>query len=140
MGLLVCGRSDLGEEYLCELVGAGQHGHAGTVDPIVRVVGLLRYPRQRAIAFPDIVSEVSPVPPGTVCRLPVIRKATISDRPLDVCTACKQLLRACRDEAERAILERHLAGEFRPRKSLRTYKDYELDAARKAWAEVEHAD
>jgi len=143
MGLLVCGRRDLGEEYLCELVDTGQHGHAGRISPIVRVLAVLRYPAQRAIYWPDEVTEISPIRAGCVCRLPFLREATAEDagrfdswQQSAAQLQAAYLLRAT-DARERAILERHQAGQYRPRRSVREYTAHELEAARRAWAAVE---
>ena len=42
------------------------------------------------------------------------------------------------DPAEREIIQRHMAGEYAPRRTVRTYKQYELAAAQAAWEKVRH--
>ena len=150
MRLLVCGRSDLNEEYLCELIDVGRHGHAGTVSPIVRVLAVLRYPIQHAIYYPDIASEVPPVPGGCVCRLPYLREAgphaalAAGGKSLDsiwrasAAAAQREYLTRCESAAEREIIARHMAGEYAQRRSLRTYKEWEIDAHMRAWEKVRH--
>ena len=144
MELIICGRPDLGEEYLCELLDVGQHGHAGTVNPIVRVLAILRYPRQRAIYWPDVVNEVPPVRGGCICRLPRVRAATEAEagRYASWEESAEILqweyLAVCPDPAEREIIQRHMAGEYAPRRTVRTYKQYELAAAQAAWEKVRH--
>ena len=148
MELVICGRPDLGEEYLCAWLDDGQHGHTGVVNPIVRVLAVVRYPRQRAIYWPEVVSEVSPVR-GCICRLPFLREcphteARIRDR---MCGTPRRMklwaesaarlqrlyLRRCEDPEEREIIQRHMEGQYRARRSVRVYKGYELRAAQAAW-------
>ena len=149
---MICGRPDLGEEYLCQMLDSGQHGHAGTVNPIVRVLAVIRYPRQRAIYWPEVVSEVSPVR-GCICRLPFLRpwpraaariRGRLRGTPrrmklwAESAARLQRLyLRRCENAAEREIIQRHLDGDYRARRSARVYKAYELRAAQAAWKEVQ---
>ena len=151
MELVICGRPDLGEEYLCAKLDDGQHGHAGAVNPIVRVLAVVRYPRQRAIYWPEVVSEVSPVR-GCICRLPFLRDcphpaARIRGRMRGTPRRMKLwaesaarlqrlYLRRCEDPEEREIIQRHMEGQYRARRSVRVYKGYELRAAQAAWKDV----
>lgn len=148
MELVICGRPDLSEEYLCAKLDDGQHGHAGVVNPIVRVLAVVRYPRQRAIYWPEVVSEVSPVR-GCICRLPYLREcphpaARIRGRMRGTPRRMKLwaesaarlqrlYLRRCEDPEEREIIQRHMEGQYRTRRSVRVYKGYELRAAQAAW-------
>ena len=162
MQFVICGRPDLGEDYLCAKLDDGQHGHAGVVNPIVRVLAVVRYPRQRAIYWPEVVSEVSPVR-GCICRLPYLREcphptplrgATFprcgsgrllgTPRRMKLWTESaarlqRLYLRRCEDAEEREIIQRHLEGQYRARRSVRVYKDYELRAEQAAWRCVENA-
>ena len=150
MALLICGRPDLGEEYLCKLVDPGQHGHAGRINPIVRVLAVLRYPIQHAIYWPDVASENAPVLGGCVCRLTFLRtlpppgvqrhQGRLRGGPAQIrlweksAQASRQAYaQRCGSEAEQAILARHANGVYRARRSLRTYKKYELSAHKRAW-------
>lgn len=139
--LIICGRPELGDEYLCEKLDDGQHGHGGKVDPIVRVLTILRYPRQRAISMPDVVSEVSPVP-AWICRLHYLRPATEEEAGRYASWRASaealqdELLRDCVSDEEREILERHRQGIYRERSSVRFYKAYEFEAARAAWQRI----
>lgn len=151
MELVICGRPDLGEEYLCAWLDDGQHGHAGTVNPIVRVLAVVRYPRQRAIYWPEVVSEVSPVR-RCICRLPYLRECPHptplrqgrllgTPRRMKLWTESaarlqRLYLQRCEDPEEREIIQRHLEGQYRARRSVRVYKGYELRAAQAAWKDV----
>lgn len=142
MGMVVCGRPDLGEEYLCALIDTGQHGHYGHVDPIVEVVAVLCYPIQHAIYWPDVASEVPPIRAGTVCRLPFLREANDQDQRAgswaeSAAKAQREYLTRCESAAEREIIMRHMAGQYRARRSVRTYTKYELAAHLRAWKEVQ---
>ncbi len=145
MELVICGRPDLGEEYLCERLDDGQHGHAGTVNPIVRVLAVLRYPAQRAIYWPEVVSEVAPVPGGCICRLPFLRTATAEEGARygswaeSAAALQRDYLTRCENAAEREIIQRHMNGKYRRRGSVRVYKGYELRAAQAAWDKVKES-
>lgn len=65
---MICGRPDLGEKYLAWLVDGRAHGHVGA-DPIVRVLAVVRYPRQHALYWPEVAIEIPPVEAGCICRL-----------------------------------------------------------------------
>ena len=156
MQFVICGRPDLGEEYLCAWLDDGQHGHAGAVNPIVRVLAVVRYPRQRAIYWPEVVSEVSPVR-GCICRLPYLRECPhptpLREATFPRCGRGRLLgtprrmklwaesaarlqrlyLRRCEDPEEREIIQRHMEGQYRARRTVRVYKGYELRAAQAAW-------
>ena len=67
--LVVAGDVELGDQYLAEIVNDSPLGHDPTPDPIVKIVGILRYPNQRAIMHPERASEVAPLRNGLVCRL-----------------------------------------------------------------------
>lgn len=152
MRLLICGRADLGERYLAALVDAGQHGHHGAVDPIVRVLAVLCYPAQRAIYWPDVASEVAPVPGGCLCRLPALGRTARTGKPgrgrlrgtprpirlwaASALRAQREALARCRSDAEREIIARHMEGVYRARRSVRVYTSWELAAARRAWSNI----
>ena len=152
MQFVICGRPDLGDEYLCAWLDDGQHGHAGTVNPIVRVLAVVRYPRQRAIYWPEVVSEVSPVR-GCICRLPFLRawprpaarirgRMRGTPRRMALWTESaarlqRLYLRRCEDPEEREIIRRHMEGQYRAHRSVRVYKGYELRAAQAAWKDVQ---
>lgn len=104
---VVCGRPDLGEEYLCELLAKGKHG----ADPIVRVEALLRYPRQHALYNPDVAVEIPPIAPGRVCRLPFLR-AWSGETPPDPGDALREALARESCPAGREIIRRHMEGEY----------------------------
>ena len=139
---MICGRPETGEEYLCEKLDDGQHGHAGAVNPIVRVLAVLAYPRQRAIYWPEVVSEAAPVPGGCICRLPFLREATEEEAgrygswEQSAAELQRAYLARCGSEEEAEILRRHLEGRYRPRRSVRIYKEYELRAAQEGWERV----
>lgn len=75
-GLIIVGRKDLQEEYVAEIMHTEKQLTGPGLDPIVRILRILRYPAQHAIYFPTIPMSVSPVPGGTICRLPYIRDAS----------------------------------------------------------------
>jgi len=66
----MAGRIDLGEKYLARELAAGAHG----ADPIVRILAVVRYPRQHALYWPEVAVEVPPVEKGCVCRMHALRR------------------------------------------------------------------
>ncbi len=137
--LLICGEKELGEEYAAELVHSGCFSRAADVNPIVRVLFILRYPQQHAIYWPDMAVEIPPVRGGCVCRLPFLRAATdeetgrFSTYADSLAAAQQAALRSAGSAAERAIIQRHMAGEYHRRRAVREYKPYELDVIKRAW-------
>ena len=66
----MAGRVDLGEKYLARELAAGAHG----ADPIVRILAVVRYPRQHALYWPEVAVEVPPVEKGCICRMHALRR------------------------------------------------------------------
>lgn len=130
--LVVAGMPELDEAYLArvELVDPrGTH-----INPIVRVLRVLRYPMQRAITV-DAPSEVPPCTDGQLCRLPVLRAAAKdeAERWPDWEASFRESVQARMAGAsgeQLRILRRHLQGEFRGRRAMLTYKEYEIERDR----------
>lgn len=129
--LVVAGDAELGDRYLAEIVNDAPLGHDPTPDPIVRIVGILRYPNQRAIMHPDRASEVAPLRNGLVCRLRVLRDAGAADVPApDMVTAILAAMDRARTEEERQILQRHLQGDIRGKRAVVVFTAPDLDFLR----------
>lgn len=60
----------MGEKYLARELTAGAHG----ADPIVRILAVVRYPRQHALYWPEVAVEVPPVEKGCICRMHALRR------------------------------------------------------------------
>lgn len=136
---MICGRPDLGERYLCALVARGRHG----ADPIVRVLAVVRYPRQHALYWPDVAIEIPPVEAGCVCRLHLYGRAVLVGRrgrltgamrmrrqaPIRLyALSLKRAQRAAlaREAGEaREIIRRHIAGEYRRRRAVVRLRGWE---------------
>lgn len=122
---LIAGERELGEEYLCELVRPKAICHGPRTSPIVRVLRILRYPRQHAIIWPDVPNDVSPLEGGKIYLLPSIRAATDEEierfadweTSLSV-TQAEALVEA--PPAEQVILIRHRMGVYTSRRVLHT--------------------
>ena len=129
--LIVAGNADNGEEYLCQLLCDRLCGHVEGLSPLVRVRLILRYPRQRALYWPEQAAEIPPLPCGAVCRLPLLRQATREEagrfstyaESLEACQ--REALREAQSEREREILLRHMAGDIGPRRTVKFFKRYE---------------
>lgn len=124
----MAGIAGFGEEYLAEIVNDAPLGHNPVPDPIVRVLGILRYPNQRALVPPHPAHEVPPLRIGLVCRLPVLRKAGDADKAcLPTGQAILDAIQAAHTEGEAAILRRHLVEGPRGIRAVVTFTWYELD-------------
>ena len=127
--LVIVGRRDLDEEYLAEIIRTEKQLTGSGIDPIVRILAVLRYPRQSAIYFPDVPMEIHPVPGDTVCRLPFLRDATDEEKERfgsydeSLAAARREYLRSCTNAEER---ERILQGRPRIRRSLMSFKEYDI--------------
>lgn len=73
---LVVAGTDCGDRYLAEQVGSLDMGHHPMTLPVVRLIRILRYPRQRAILYDDVINEVPPMPKGTICRMRILHYAS----------------------------------------------------------------
>ena len=130
--LVICGRYDLGEEYLAELVNASRDRVHPGVNPIVKVLRVMRYPQQHAIYWPDVAIEIPPIREGAYVRLEVHRPATEDEARRfrtyadSLRWAQEHALDRAETEAEREILRRHLAGEYRRQRKARYFSAWEL--------------
>ena len=77
--LIVVGERGVGEEYLARNLGHHVLGHDPRISPVSRILRMLRYPDQHAIIWPEIICELCPLPGGAIVRLPVIRRAAMTD-------------------------------------------------------------
>ena len=66
----------MGEKYLARELAAGAHG----ADPIVRILAVVRYPRQHALYWPEVAVEVPPVEKGCICRMHALRRGDLIHR------------------------------------------------------------
>ena len=125
---MVAGDVELGDQYLAEIVNDSPLGHDPTPDPIVKIVGILRYPNQRAIMHPERASEVAPLRNGLVCRLPVLRKAVDGDLAcLSTGQAILEAIEMAATEQEAAILRRHLEEGPKGARAVVTLTPFDLE-------------
>ena len=129
---VICGRPDLGEEYLAELPNPSRDPLRPEIDPIVRIARVMRYPRQHALYWPDVPVEIPPIADGVYCRLRVFRQATEADmrRYADyaesLAAAQREYMTRCESAAEREIVQRHMHGEYRRRRMERYFDKGEV--------------
>lgn len=129
--LVVVGDPEMGDQYLAEIVDDSARGHDPPPDPIVKILGMLRYPDQRAIMPPHPAHETPPLRGGLVCRLPVLRPAAEGDRPEALDQAIREAMGRARTQGERDILERHLQGDIRGRRSVVAFSARDLEFLRR---------
>ncbi len=128
--LLVVSDEDIGDEYLARVaqeIRPGTHAE----NPIVEVLGILKYPMQHTIVYPEIADEHPPIMAGTLCRMPVARAPCGEDFRHDsweasLAEALAEALGKTENEEEQAILRRHADGVFRGRRAILTYKRWQL--------------
>ena len=77
--LVVVGARDVGEEYLARWLGHFTLGHDPRINPVTRILRMLRYPDQSALIWPDVICERPPLRWLSVVRIPLIREATMTD-------------------------------------------------------------
>lgn len=126
--IVVAGLPEIDDEYLCRVERVAPSGCR--VNPILRPLRILRYPRQRAIMV-DVPHEIPPCRERELCRMTVLRHADESEitRYPDWETSLRDCIRArmrTSPPEQRAILERHLSNDFRSRRAMMTYPDYEI--------------
>lgn len=126
--IVIAGDVETGEEYLARIVDDGAHGHDPPPRPIVQILRVVKYPRQQAIAHPEIAMEFPPIEAGTMCRMDALREPTKRERARMNLTADEArsmaLVRAIDEtesEEEREILRRHAAGEYGRRRVIVTF-------------------
>lgn len=139
--LLIAGRDDLGERYLARMIAPGRFG----ADPIVRVLAVIRYPRQHALYWPEVAIEIPPIEAGCICRLHILanysreraKSAPVRGKGRRLRLYAGSLERARREAAKRArtagemeILARHGAGEVRRARQVRRYNRWEAEKER----------
>ena len=90
-------------------------------NPLVRIVYIIRYPIQHAIVWPDVPNENPPLRAGELARLTFVRRCKAGEEArihynAALCMAQREALARVASEAERAILRRHMAGQYRKRR------------------------
>ena len=90
-------------------------------NPLVRIVYIIRYPIQHAMIWPDVPNENPPLMAGELARLTFVRRCQGGeetrihyDAALHI--AQREALAGMASEAERVILRRHMAGQYRKRR------------------------
>lgn len=131
--LIVCGREDLGEEYMAELIYAVDRERILGVDPVVKILRVLKYPRQHALYWPDQAIEIPPITESEYVRMHILRAAGPDELKAlgswDECLRRAQE-RALKDETNeqaREIISRHMAGDYRRKRSAYTFTSWEID-------------
>lgn len=130
--LAIAWDAEHGDSYLAEIVDDQAHGHDPKPNPIIKVLQIISYPAQRAIAHPEVAHEAPPLPEGCLCRLPILAAApSMAGIGINYARALREAQERAMDEArsaqEREIIRRHMAGEIRGARAVITYKPWELE-------------
>lgn len=134
--LLIVGEREFEEEYLAELVDDDPRGHHPPPHPIVRILRVLRYPRQRAIMMPEVAHSVPPVKEDTVCRMQALREATKEESGRfgsygeSLRRAWEQAMREARSDGERELLRRQQEGKMQYTRRLVEFRPWEIKRIR----------
>ena len=120
-----------GDSYLVEIIDDAAHGHDPKPHPIVKILQILSYPAQRAIAHPDIASETPPLPEGCLCRLQLLAEAPSMagigvDYARSLREAQEKAVKDAHSDQEREIIRRHMAGDIRGKRAVLTFKPWEI--------------
>ena len=126
--LVIAGFAEFDEAYLARIERVDQRGTH--VNPIVRPLRMLRYPKQQAICV-DTAHETPPCQFRGLYRMPVIALASAEDvnRYPDWETsvaACIQARIAASPEDQQLILARHLGGRVQGCRAMLSYHEYEI--------------
>lgn len=86
-------------------------------NPLVRIVYIIQYPIQHALMWPDMPNENPPLKAGELARLTFVRRCEAGEEARHsykdaLHMAQASALAGVASEAERAILHRHLAGQY----------------------------
>lgn len=117
---LIVGDADLEDRYVADLMKQ-QGKDLYTLNPIVQVRFILRYPIQHAIIWKDVVCENRPIQEGVICRLNFFSVATTEE--VNRFRTYEESLKAAQEDAlQRAyqtgdnrtaeIILRHMRGEY----------------------------
>ena len=117
--LIVVGQTGTGEQYLARFLGRFAFAHDPRINPVSRILRMLRYPDQAALIWPEVLCDFPPLPWGAVVRLPVIREATLTDAAAlswfcdywaSVRFAAFDAIRRARTPEQARMIGLHLAG------------------------------
>lgn len=143
--LCIAWDAEHGDSYLAEIVDDEAHGHDPKPHPIVKILQIISYPAQRAIAHPETAHETPPLPEGCFCRLQILAEApSVAGIGINYKKALREAREKAMDEArserEKEIIRRHMAGDIRGKRAVVTYRAWEIQGmpARRG-NEEEHA-
>ena len=127
---MICGDPDAGDRYV-GIVARDLPAWAVAENPVCRIKAILRYPIQHAVIWAGVAHERPPLTEGGLYTLRVFRRVSAGEYaglgyPESLEAAIRAALAECRNEEERGILERHLGGDFRGRRAVKAWKEWEL--------------
>ncbi len=128
--LVVTADPGVGDEYLARVLRPILAGTKAR-NPVVEILRILRYPAQRAVAWPDVATENPPLTFGALVRMPVARSPGPEDLRFgsweeSLAAALADAMGAAAGPEETEILKRHAAGAFRGRRAILHYSRWTL--------------
>ena len=132
--LVLAGDPETGEIYAAQVIDEEKRGHGPETLPMVRIMRVARYPDQRAIQHPETALDLPALDHGQYIRMAILKELTANEREAFLSRtwkeslryAQKQALREAKSEKEKEIVRRHLDGEYRRRRRLRSYTRDEI--------------
>lgn len=132
--LVFAGDPETGEIYAAQVIDEEKRGHGEETLPMVQILRVERYPSQRAIQDHRVALELPAIAHGTILRMAILRELSAQEREAVFSRPWKQSLRDAQKRAlkeaatekEREIIRRHLDGEYRRRRLVKSYTMEEI--------------
>ena len=127
---VIAGDPDIGDRYLCQVAKELRAGGLAK-NPVCRIKEVRRYPIQHAVIWTDVAHECPPLRFGGLYSLRVFGPAepgpgTEEAWQESLREALRKALETTDRPEERAILARHLEGDFRGGRGIKRWKEWEL--------------
>lgn len=130
---LIVGDNDLEEEYVADLMKEEKNNP--TINPIVKLRFVLRYPIQHAVIWKDVPNENRAIDEGIICRLRFFRIASAEE--VSRFSSYAESLKAAQEDALQKAMQngdtstaeiilRHLRGEYQRQRVLITFRRWEI--------------
>ena len=114
---------DLQDMYIAQVIK--DNPKEQSLNTLVKILWMVRYPIQHAVLCPDIANENLPIFGGTICRLRFYHRASDYMIPYNASLrdALQDAIAAAQDAERNDILEilyRHRRGEYKGKRSVLT--------------------
>lgn len=132
--LALVGDPETEEMYVARVIDEELRGHGPETLPLVRILRVARYPRQRAIQSHDVALEIPALQNGLIVRMAILKRLSERERKAFLSRTYDESLRAAQEEALQAaandreayIIQRHMDGEYFRKRMVRSYTPTEV--------------